>query len=56
MNEDQREKMRADLMDDIIAAIDKQRVHIGIGLCSSDVIGVLECAKLDFHRGLHEGD
>jgi hypothetical protein len=56
MNVEQMEQMKSELMDDIIAAIDKQRVHIGIGLCSSDVIGVLECAKLDFHRGLHEDD
>jgi hypothetical protein len=56
MNVEKSQEMRVKLMDDIIAAIDKQRIHIGTGLCSADVIGVLECAKLDFHRGLYEDD
>jgi hypothetical protein len=45
-NETRRRELRDKLSDDIMLAIDSVRVDIGQGLTNSDVVGVLEWAKL----------
>jgi len=47
---EQLKQMKEELMNDIVAAIDKQRVSVGEGICVSDVIGILEVAKLEYMK------
>lgn len=45
---EQMQLMKEDLYRDLVAALDKQRVHVGHGLCETDVIGVIEKVKFDY--------
>lgn len=49
MTEDQLFKQRESLMNDLNAVIENHKTHIGCGLFTVDVIGVLETVKLDYY-------
>ena len=41
-------RMKQILYDDIVKAIDRQKVHVGEGLSRSDIVGIIDSAKFDF--------
>ena len=49
MTEDQLLKQRESLIDDLNRVIENHKTHIGCGLFSTDIIGVLEIVKLDYY-------
>ncbi len=49
MTEDQIVKQREMLMEDLNEVIRKHRVHVGCGMISTDVLGVIEAVKLGYY-------
>ena len=54
MTEGQLFKQRESLINDLNDVIERHRTHIGCGLFTTDVIGVLETVKLDYHFQIRE--
>lgn len=54
MKEDQLLKQRESLITDLNRVIENHKTHIGCGLFSTDVIGVLETVKLDYYLQTRE--
>ena len=54
MTEDQLFKQRESLIADINSVIDRHRTHVGCGLFSTDIIGVLEHVKLEYYLQVRE--
>lgn len=49
MNEKQLIQQREKLMRELNEVIDRHRVHVGCGMISTDVLGVIEAIKLDYY-------
>lgn len=49
MTEDQLIKQREMLIQELNEVIDRHRVHIGCGMVSTDVLGVIETVKLGYY-------
>lgn len=47
---EQMQAMKQSLYEDLRAALDKARVHVGHGLCETDVLGIIEKVKLTYER------
>lgn len=45
---DQMQRMKESLYSDLAAALDNHKVHIGGGLCETDVVGIIEKVKHDY--------
>jgi len=45
---EQMQAMKQSLFDNLNEALDRHKVHVGHGLCESDVIGIIEKVKLDY--------
>jgi hypothetical protein len=54
MTEDQLLKQRESLINDLNRVIEIHKTHIGCGLFTTDIIGVLETVKLDYYTGIRE--
>lgn len=46
MNEDKVQKLRENLLHDLLKVVESHRTDIGISLTGSDVVGVLEWVKM----------
>lgn len=51
---EQMQKMKQDLFNDLRDVLDKHRVHIGSGLCETDVIGIIEKVKLEYNNEMND--
>ena len=49
VNFEQMQRMKQALFEDLRDVIDKHRVHVGAGLCETDVIGIIEKVKLVYN-------
>ena len=54
MTEDQLYKQRESLINDLNLVIERHRTHVGCGLFSTDVIGIMEAVKLDYYMSTRE--
>ena len=50
----QMQKMRENMIADLLEVIDKYRTHIGPGMMSSDVVGALEWCKMEVYKEASE--
>lgn len=53
-NFEQIQEMKQNLYSDLTDVVNKHRVHIGIGLCETDVIGIIEKVKLDYNKEVND--
>lgn len=45
---EQMQEMKQSLFDDLSEVLGAHKVHVGHGLCETDVIGIIEKVKLDY--------
>lgn len=46
-------EMKQSLFNDLRDVLDKHKVHIGAGLCETDVIGIIEKVKLEYNEEMN---
>lgn len=51
---EQMQAMKQSLLDDLMDAVDRARVHVGHGLCETDVIGVIEKVKIIYVKDMDD--
>ena len=50
---EQMQKMKQNLFNDLTEVVNKHKVHVGAALCETDVIGIIEKVKLDYHEEMN---
>jgi hypothetical protein len=53
---EQMQEMKQNLFNDLREVLDRHKVHVGVGLCETDVIGIIEKVKLDYHNEMNNSN
>jgi hypothetical protein len=53
-NFEQMQEMKENLFRDLSDVVNRHKVHIGAGLCETDVIGIIEKVKLNYNDEMNK--